>query len=199
MSHKWACNAVGRISLSCSKEMHSLMETFPWLLTYDNINIPFRVFSQRLDNQTEFGNATAATVYIKRSATPLSQAANRDLQETRAEGLKNPLTSFDIMSLTFASYPHIDQQAKYETLRILLDSSDFDMQTYKCRDSPLLRPPPPLHQLPSGKAHVTLQFLLGTVNTVPFRSISQSRVTQTFKFTKSNACHAVTRKMTKWF
>ena len=140
------------------------METFPWLLTYDNINIPFRVFSQRLDNQTEFGNATAATVYIKRSATPLSQTVNRDLQETRAEGLKNPLSSFDIMSLTFASYPHIDQQAKYETLRILLDSSDFDMQTYEYRDSPLLRPPPPLHQLPSGKAHVTLQFLLGTVN-----------------------------------
>ena len=36
-------------------------------------------------------------------------------------------------------------------------------------------------------------------DTVPFRSISQSRVTQTFEFTKSNACHAVTRKMTKWF
>jgi hypothetical protein len=143
MSHKWACNAVGRISLSCTKEMHSLMDNFPWLLTYDNINIPFRVFSQRLDNQTEFGNATAATVYIKRSATQLSQAANCNLQETRAEGLKNPLSSLDIMSLTFASYPHIDQQAKYETLRILLDASDFDIQTYKYNESPLLRQPPP--------------------------------------------------------
>ena len=103
-------------------------------------------------------------MYIKRSATPLSQAANCNLQETRAEGLKNPLTSFDIMSLRFASYPHIDQQAKYETIRILLDASDFDIQTYKYKESPLLRQPPPLHQLPSGKAHITLQFLLGTVN-----------------------------------
>ena len=35
--------------------------------------------------------------------------------------------------------------------------------------------------------------------TVPFHSISQSRVTQTFEFTKSNACHTVTGRMTKWF
>ena len=142
------------------------METFPWLLTYDNINIPFRVFSQRLDNQSKFGNATAATVYIKQSATPLSQAANRNLQETRAEGLKNPLSSLDIMSLTFTSYPHIDQQANMKLFEfsLMLPILTYHTQTYKYKDSPLLRPPIPLHQLPSSKAHVTLQFLLGTVN-----------------------------------
>ena len=36
-------------------------------------------------------------------------------------------------------------------------------------------------------------------NTVPFHSISRSRVTRTFGFTKGNACHAVTGKMSKWF
>ena len=35
--------------------------------------------------------------------------------------------------------------------------------------------------------------------TVPFRSISQSRVTRTSEFTNSNACHAVTGTLTKWF
>ena len=37
------------------------------------------------------------------------------------------------------------------------------------------------------------------VDTVPFHSISRSRVTRTFGFTKGNACHAVTGKMSKWF
>jgi hypothetical protein len=90
MSHKWTCNAVAEISKRCMDEVLRLMDSFPWLISYDNVNIPFRVFSQRLDNQGEFGNGTAATVYIKRDAKPLSPTANRDLQEHRASGLKNP-------------------------------------------------------------------------------------------------------------
>ena len=36
-------------------------DKFLWYISYDNVNIPFRVFSQRLKNQGEFGNGTAAT------------------------------------------------------------------------------------------------------------------------------------------
>jgi hypothetical protein len=49
-------------------------------------------------------------------------------------------------------------------LRILLDAPRFDFSTYEHWGSPLLLPPIPIHQLPSGKDHITLQFLLGTVN-----------------------------------
>ena len=43
------------------------------------------------------------------------------------------------------------------------------------------------------------QFSYLLLLTVPFHSISQSHIMQTFKFTKRNTCHAVTRKMMKWF
>ncbi len=45
-------------------EVVKLMEKYPWLISYDNINIPFHVFSQRLDNRGELGNGTMATIYI---------------------------------------------------------------------------------------------------------------------------------------
>jgi hypothetical protein len=28
------------------------MEEFPWVISYDNVNIPFMVFSKRIDNQS---------------------------------------------------------------------------------------------------------------------------------------------------
>jgi hypothetical protein len=112
-------------------EILQLMDTYPWLLTYDNLNIPFRVFSQCLDNQGDFGSATAATVYIKCSAIPLSQNANCCLQETRTEGLKNPLTPHDIIQLSTEAYPRIHTHTKYQVLRILLDAPRFDFSTYE--------------------------------------------------------------------
>ena len=39
----------------------------------------------------------------------------------------------------------------------------------------------------------------GPFTTVPFHSISRSRITRTFGFTKGIACHAVMGKMSKWF
>ena len=81
MSHKWTGNAVGRISKQSMEEVVELMQHFPWLISHDNVQIPFRVFSQWLDNQGEFGNGTAATVYIKRNAKPLSNTANDDLKK----------------------------------------------------------------------------------------------------------------------
>jgi hypothetical protein len=82
MSHKWTGNAVARISHEAMKEVVRLMQIFPWLISHDNLQIPFRVFSQRLDNQGEFGNGTAATVYIKRNADILPDTINSALKET---------------------------------------------------------------------------------------------------------------------
>jgi hypothetical protein len=47
MSHKWTGNAVGRISKQSMDEVVELMQSFPWLISHDNVQIPFRVFSQR--------------------------------------------------------------------------------------------------------------------------------------------------------
>ncbi|KIJ06461.1 hypothetical protein PAXINDRAFT_182682 [Paxillus involutus ATCC 200175] len=62
MSHKWTADHVAKLSAAAMKEVTELMELFPWLISYDNINIPFRVFSQRLDNKDKFGSGVAATV-----------------------------------------------------------------------------------------------------------------------------------------
>jgi hypothetical protein len=164
MSHKWTCDAVAQISREAMQEVTKLIDLFPWLLTYNNVNILFRVFSQHLDNQSEFGNGTAATVYIKRSAIPLPPTANRNLQETRSAGLRNPLTALKIMDLAHASFPRIKMQMKYQVLGFLLNSPEFDLSSYKGKGGPLLQPPNPVHQLPHGRDHITLQYLLGTVN-----------------------------------
>lgn len=109
-------------------------------------------------------NGTAATVYIKHSAVPLSESANHNLQEICTAGLKNPLTLLDVTDLTYKSFPIINSHMVYHVLHFLLNAPEFDFQTYESNDSQALLPPPPIHQLPSGHDHITLQYLLGTVN-----------------------------------
>jgi hypothetical protein len=164
MSHKWTANAVERISVACMKEVKDKMKIYPWLISYDNVNIPFRVFSQRLDNQGEFGNGTAATVYIKPNARLLSEGLNQELKNTRNAGIKTPLTELDIMDLGATAFPHVTEFEEYHILRVLLDSPDFDLQTYDGKDSIQFEPPTPIRQLPVGPENVGLQYLLGTVN-----------------------------------
>ncbi|KAG6819455.1 hypothetical protein H0H93_011665 [Arthromyces matolae] len=119
---------------------------------------------KRIDNKSEFGNGTAATVYVKPDAVPLSEEANINLKKQRAEGLKNPLTGLDVVDLAQAAYPRILTHTEHQVLRFLLEAPDFDIQTYSGRNSDVLTPPPPVNLLPSGPKHVTRQFLLGTVN-----------------------------------
>ncbi|KAF8154046.1 hypothetical protein B0H34DRAFT_784086 [Crassisporium funariophilum] len=164
MSHKWTANVVSRISKHCMDKVRAAMDNHAWVLSDDNVTLPFKVFSQRLDNKSEFGNSTAATVYIKPDAKPLSEQTNRDLKKCHAEGLKNPLTELDIINLSLESYPRIMTHTEYRVLRFLLDAPAFDLKTYKGSNSSALQAPPPVDQLPSGPDHITLQYLLGTVN-----------------------------------
>ncbi|KAJ7199391.1 hypothetical protein GGX14DRAFT_572773 [Mycena pura] len=162
MSNKWTGDAVERISEEAMASMKSLMDRFPWLMSYDNALLTFRVFAQRVDHKTLFGSGTAGTVYIKRSAKPLPRGINRSLQERRKEGMKNPLSGADIFKIAILAderrLPHIT----FLILRYLLDSPDFT--TYFGKDDPLLQRPPGIRELPFGKDHVTLQYLLGTLD-----------------------------------
>jgi hypothetical protein len=104
MSHKWRGDVVGRMSQTSMKEVVKLMSIFLWLISHDNVQIPFCVFSQRLNNQGEFGNGTAATVYIKRDSLLFSKTANHNLKKARAAGMQNPLTALDILDIANESY-----------------------------------------------------------------------------------------------
>jgi hypothetical protein len=92
-------NAVGQISKQAMEEVVELMQQFLWLILHNNVQILFCVFSQHLDNQGKFGTGTAATVYIKRNTTPLSESANHDLTKCCATGLLNPPMEMDILDL----------------------------------------------------------------------------------------------------
>lgn len=143
MSHKWACDAVERMSVQALKEVSEMLEEYPWVLLYDNVNIPFRVFSQRINNQSQLGHGTAATVYIKQDAAKLSEELNKLLKEQRAEGIKNPLTAIEIMDLDHDAAPKIEQRMVDVVLRMLLETPEFDFKTYTDRNSDVLQPAPP--------------------------------------------------------
>ncbi|KAH6877028.1 hypothetical protein BKA70DRAFT_1127733 [Coprinopsis sp. MPI-PUGE-AT-0042] len=163
MSHKWASNHVKNMSGGAMKEVGERMEQFPWVSSYDNLTIPFRVFSQRLDNQSELGQGTAATVYVMRDAPRFGESINKALKEQRATGQLNPLTSIDIFNLEVSAYPVIQERMVFEVLTVLLQCPEFGIASYDGRTSDALKPPPPVDQLPWGPDHTTLQYLMGTV------------------------------------
>ena len=103
-------------------------------------------------------------MYIKCKAKHLPPSANRELQETLLQEMKNPLTPFYIFDLATQSYPRIQSEMKYQVLQFLLDCPQFNHNAYKNINSPLLSWPPPVRCLPSGPENITIQFLLGTVN-----------------------------------
>ena len=102
----------------------------PGLFCMTMSKILFRVFLQCLDNQGEFGNGTAATVYIKCNATPLVESVTAELKKTWAAGLLNPLTELNIMGLANKLFPRIETHETYHVLHFLLESPQFDLKTY---------------------------------------------------------------------
>ncbi|KAL1699110.1 hypothetical protein EV121DRAFT_216903 [Schizophyllum commune] len=166
MSHKWTGNAVDKISKRAMDEVTSLMKNNQnaWLISYDNVQLPFRVYSQRLDNSTQFGNGTAGTIYFKRNSSPLGPETNKALKLGRAAGLRNPLRPEEISELENAAAPRVRTQAIWEILRFLIEAPEFSWSTYRDRKDPAVQRPPPTRALPHGLENATVQRMLGTVN-----------------------------------
>ncbi|KAJ7700589.1 hypothetical protein B0H14DRAFT_3904294 [Mycena olivaceomarginata] len=164
MSNKWTGDAVDRISAEGMEAMKRLMDKFPWIMSYDNALVAFRVFSQRIDKKSSQGSGTAGTVYIKRSAKPLPKEINHMLQEFRREGMKNPLTAKDIFKVSRLADSRRTPHIIFLILHYVFTSPEFDFSTYSGRDHALLQKPAPIRQLPVGKDEITLQYLLGTLN-----------------------------------
>ena len=204
MSHKWTANHVAKLSAASMKEVKEMMALFPWLISYDNINIPFRVFSQRLDSKDTFSSGVAATVYIKRHAIQLTPSINKDLQELRALGMENPITPEEIFDIDHAAYPRIHRQAIYQVLHVVLNSPEFQLQTYQHRDSPLLLPPPPIIALPCGRDHITLQYIIGSINIPEASYADNERVLNEIlsmldlKESPEGECHLASDKLIAW-
>ncbi|KAJ7812306.1 hypothetical protein B0H14DRAFT_3090506 [Mycena olivaceomarginata] len=156
MSNKWTGDAVERISDAAMGEMKQLMDRLPWLLSYDNALLPFKIFSQRIDKKSLLGNGTAATVYIKRSALALPPMANRSLQEFRLDAL-------GIFEISETSTVRQHTHTVFTILKFLIDSPEFNFESYSHHDSSVFAWPA-VRELLCGPDHTVLQYLLGTVN-----------------------------------
>ncbi|KAJ6582640.1 hypothetical protein DFH09DRAFT_1439496 [Mycena vulgaris] len=143
MSSTWTNDALGRISEAAMKDIQELMDKFPWLMSYDNVLIAFRVFAQRIDKKTLHRNGTAATVYIKRSSH--SYATNYE-----------PITA-RISNRGFGAPSSLSH-------RIHSPEFEFEFESHPKPDHPLFQLPAAVRELLCGPDHITLQFLLGTVD-----------------------------------
>ena len=163
MSHRWACEAFVKIARAAKLNTQQAITNFPYFGSHDNVNIPMRVFSQRLHNQSHFINATAATIYI----LPLEALLPPDIAERaraqRREGARNPFPLKDLYHSPAedARRARVAAQARHRILRFLLASPAF--ANYPHHDDPLLAGPPPVDLLPCGPDHIIHQHILETV------------------------------------
>ncbi|RDX45838.1 hypothetical protein OH76DRAFT_1457458 [Lentinus brumalis] len=163
MSHKWTCEAFKKISEAAKRATQRAIADFPHFGSHDNLNIPMRVFSQRLHNLNHFINATAATIYILPLEALLPPDIGAKVRAQQSEGAKQPFPLKDLYTGSKQEQERrarTDAQARHRILRFLLDSPAF--ADYPYRDDPLLAPPPPVDLLPCGPDHVTRQHILET-------------------------------------
>ena len=64
MSHQWSARALKTISNNEMLVVQDWVHQFPFVITYDNVNIPFRVLSQCIDNQSHFDSGTTSTLFF---------------------------------------------------------------------------------------------------------------------------------------
>jgi hypothetical protein len=160
MSHKWAANAYSILSERAMQEVRKTIQKSPFLMSHDNVNMPLRVFSQRLHNQSHFISATAATVWILPIDAALPVETNRNFNIFRA---LHSDKAFDFEHALYASEDaddRIEAQHTYRLLRTLLECPD--LLDYEHRNDPIFSPPPPVEQLPSGPENATRQYILRT-------------------------------------
>ncbi|KAI0635511.1 hypothetical protein C8Q77DRAFT_1052916 [Trametes polyzona] len=161
MGHKWATQAFVTISQTEQATTQKLIQNRSRFGSHDNVNIPMRVFSQRMHNMNHFISASAATVFIlpKEAILPPDIAQKTKMQRWKASSEPFPLESIYTGETT--SMSRIHAQARYRILKFLLDSPAFSGYAY--RDSILLAAPPPTELLPCGPDYITEQRILQTV------------------------------------
>ncbi|KAF7332773.1 hypothetical protein MKEN_00161000 [Mycena kentingensis (nom. inval.)] len=166
MSHSWISDAIRRMSTASMDELVEFVKKFAWVLTYDNMVIIFKVFSQRLENQQKTNSGTAATVYINPNAKPLPPSANAELRARRAANLNKPISAQELWDLMAESDTVLRPYYVRTILNFLLDSPDFDLEQYRqiFEDDELLQPLERLDGLPLGKDAKWIQRILRSVN-----------------------------------
>ncbi|KAF8573690.1 hypothetical protein K439DRAFT_1374562 [Ramaria rubella] len=138
MSHRWTHGAMVELSRQAMLAVRASIQQHQWFMSHDNLNLAFRVLEQRLNDQTRFECFTAGTCQL------------------------DPISAMDVLELDDAAAEQVRSRAEHLVLRFLVDSPDFDFASYKHRESTVFAGPSPHDQLPCGRDHITLQFVLET-------------------------------------
>ena len=163
MSQKWVYQGISALARQQQVLLLEDIKKYPWFGVHDNVNIPFRTFQQRIGNQNHFDSGTAATILVLKS--PLARWPDRDLRmRQRALGADNLISAEEIFMLAMDAGPRIDSHAISVVLQFLIESPDFDFETYAFKEDLVFLPRPPSHQLPVGKDHIPSQYVLKTVH-----------------------------------
>jgi hypothetical protein len=163
MSQKTAYRCINDLSVAARQSLLRDIEKYPWIGSYDNINLGFKVYEQRLSNRDHFDSGTAATIIVIKD--PMCKAPDPfDTREKLTEGSKTPITIREIMLLEEAAAPRLRKYAIHHLLKILVEAPQFGFDTYYYKDDPMFDRPEPSKRLPTGKEHATCQYMLDTVH-----------------------------------
>ncbi|KAL4077733.1 hypothetical protein J3A83DRAFT_4186044 [Scleroderma citrinum] len=164
MEKKYLQESNQGLSAKTFDTLHALTVMMSHKWAADHVQMSEAAMKEHLHNKDNFSSGAAVTVYIKHHAETLKADSSHELQQCCAWGMKSPLTSLEIFHLGQLAVPHIQNQMTYEVLCFLLEAPEFNIKSYQYHDSSLLLPPEPVHALPHSKEHVTLQYMLGSVN-----------------------------------
>jgi hypothetical protein len=163
MSQKWGYLGIEMLGKKAHDTLLDDIKKYPWFGCHDNLNLGFRVYEQRLSNQSHFDSGTAATLVT--ITDPLCVPPDTHaIRQQRAIGAKDPITHLEILELDKTAAPRILARAVYRILSILTSAPEFDFETYKHKTHAIFHPPQPVRQLPTGPEHATRQYMLDTVH-----------------------------------
>ena len=165
MSQKWVYTGINALARQQQVMLLEDIKKYPWFGVHDNINVPFRAFQQRIGNQNHFDSGTAATILVLKS--PLARWPDRDLRmHQRALGANNLISGDEIFMLAVDAGPRLDSHAISVVLQFLVESPDFDFESYAFKDDPIFSPSSYLSRgrLPIGKEYIPSQYVLKTAH-----------------------------------
>ena len=159
MSQKWSYNGIQTLSEKARKAMTEDMSKYPWFGMHDNVNIAFKIYEQRLNNQSHFDSGTAGTIIIIKD--PACIAPNyADSRIKFTEGVSNPITFKDIIELESKASERLKAFAVHLILKFLTDAPEFEFDNYKYNDSAVFSRPKSACQLQTGPEFTTCQYML---------------------------------------
>ena len=150
MSQKWLYRGIEALSACAQLDMAEDVARNPWFGIHDNVNIPFRVYQQHLDNQSHFDSGTAGTVVIINDPACIPPRLP-DLRLSLLEGSKNPITYCDILHFDRDSSQCLNHLAIHMVLKFLIDAPEFKFNTYNHKDSLIFAQPRSTNQLQASR------------------------------------------------